>query len=224
MGEHPYQLLPPLSAEEYAALKADIAANGIRVPVDVDEAGQLLDGHHRAAIAAELGIDYPTRVVAGLTEEAKADYALAVNLTRRQLSQAQKRALIAAEIERRPDDSDRAIARRIGCDHKTVGAVRREQGGEIPHPDREPQLSYAEAEALTEKLRTGITRQDEAIIFALSNQVDPDWIVARLTTALRQAERKHAGDEKPLRFIREYVGSRIDFVLDFDAGVGGRDE
>ena len=40
----PYQLLPPLSAEEYAALKADIAARGVQVPVEVDEAGETLNG------------------------------------------------------------------------------------------------------------------------------------------------------------------------------------
>lgn len=32
-----YQVMPDLSAEEYEALKADIAANGIRVPQVSDE-------------------------------------------------------------------------------------------------------------------------------------------------------------------------------------------
>ena len=32
-----YQFLPRLSAEEYAALKADITANGVRVPIERDE-------------------------------------------------------------------------------------------------------------------------------------------------------------------------------------------
>ena len=51
----PYQLLPALSDVEYAALRDDVATNGIRVPVDVDERGRVLDGHHRQAIAAESG-------------------------------------------------------------------------------------------------------------------------------------------------------------------------
>lgn len=135
----PYQLLPPLTGDEYAALREDIAANGIRVPVDVDEDGTVLDGHHRQAIAAELGIPCPTRVVTGLTDEDKRCHALAVNLQRRTLTREQRRALILAELEHDDTRSDRAIARLLGCDHKTVGAVRAvltapRGGGEIPHP------------------------------------------------------------------------------------------
>ena len=133
MGDQPYQLLPPLSGEEYTALRADIAEHGIRVPVDVDESGTVLDGHHRAQIAAELGIPLPTRTVVGLDEEAKRDHALVVNVQRRILTREHRRSLIAQAIERRPEDSDREIGRLLGCDHKTVGAVRRELRGEIPH-------------------------------------------------------------------------------------------
>ena len=38
----PYQVLPDLTAEEYEALKADIAAHGIEVPIEVDERGNVL--------------------------------------------------------------------------------------------------------------------------------------------------------------------------------------
>ena len=34
MTSAPYQLLPPLSPEDYAALKADIIARGVLVPVE----------------------------------------------------------------------------------------------------------------------------------------------------------------------------------------------
>jgi ParB/Sulfiredoxin domain len=64
--------LPPLSNLEYQALKADIEANGVLVPVVVDEYGNVIDGFHRTEIATDLGItDYPSRVVFGLTEEQK---------------------------------------------------------------------------------------------------------------------------------------------------------
>jgi ParB-like chromosome segregation protein Spo0J len=122
----PYQVMPPLSAEEYAALHADIAEHGVRVPVDVDENGTVLDGHHRQAIAAELGVDCPTRVVAGLTDDGKRLHAFAVNLQRRTLDREQRRALIVAELRDDPLRSDRAIGRRLGVDGKTVGSVRRE--------------------------------------------------------------------------------------------------
>lgn len=91
----PYQLLPRLTDEEYEALKADIAENGVRVPIDVDENGVILDGHHRAWITADLGIDCPRRTVAGLSEEQKRTHAVAVNVHRRSLSREQRREVVA---------------------------------------------------------------------------------------------------------------------------------
>lgn len=87
MSDQPYQLLPPLTPQEYAALRADIALHGVQSPIVVDEAGAILDGHNRAAIAAELGIDCPRIVLAGLTESGKRERALALNLKRRHLGQ-----------------------------------------------------------------------------------------------------------------------------------------
>jgi ParB-like chromosome segregation protein Spo0J len=54
-----YQLLPPLSEDEYAALVADIEANGIMVPIIEDQHGTVIDGHHRKRIAEQLGISCP---------------------------------------------------------------------------------------------------------------------------------------------------------------------
>jgi ParB-like chromosome segregation protein Spo0J len=51
-----FQVLPPLSGEDYAALKSDIAVRGVLVPVEYDEEGNILDGHHRVHICAELGM------------------------------------------------------------------------------------------------------------------------------------------------------------------------
>lgn len=92
----PYQLFDPLTAEEYAALKADIAERGILVPVEVDENGVILDGHHRVRAWQELrseGImlpDYARLVRAGMTEEQKRQHARVLNLVRRHLSNEQR--------------------------------------------------------------------------------------------------------------------------------------
>ena len=42
-----YRLLPPLPPDDYEALKANIALNGIVVPVVTDEHGNILDGFAR---------------------------------------------------------------------------------------------------------------------------------------------------------------------------------
>lgn len=130
-----FQVMPPLSADEYAALRADITERGVLVPVARDQHGRILDGHHRIAIAAALGVDCPTEVHHAAGDDEARDLALTLNLARRHLTREQRRELISAEIQTRPDDSDRAIARRLSCDHKTVGSVRRELSGEIPHPE-----------------------------------------------------------------------------------------
>jgi hypothetical protein len=121
----PYQLLPPLTDDEYAALKADIQTNGVLVPVIVDQHGAIIDGHHRAKIAAELGVPCERKVREFASDEERYEFALGLNLKRRDLNREQMRQLIASECERTPAATDREIARRLGCSHRTVAAVRR---------------------------------------------------------------------------------------------------
>lgn len=116
-----YQLLPELSEEEYEALKADIAAKGIQVPIEVDEEGNVLDGYHRLRAARELGIPeeaIPKVVRAGLTEQEKREHVLRLNLLRRQLTREQKRA-IALEL-RREGWTQTRIAQLLGVAQATV--------------------------------------------------------------------------------------------------------
>lgn len=134
----PYQVMPPLSEEEHAALEADIRARGVLVPVVVDQHGNTIDGHNRAAIAHRLGITCPVQLQHVADDEHARDLAFTLNVARRHLTREQKRELVAKEITLRPGDSDRAIGRRLGCDHKTVGSVRRELSGEIPHLSLSP--------------------------------------------------------------------------------------
>jgi len=132
----PYQLLPPLSDDDRAALKASIERHGVLVPVEYDEAGNILDGHHRVDICSELGIsDWPRFVRKGMAEEEKRSYAREINISRRHMNTEQKRSVIAAQLKETPSISARALAARLGVDHKTVSAVRGRlvNGGEIPH-------------------------------------------------------------------------------------------
>lgn len=116
-----YQLFPNLTADEYEALRADIAERGVMVPVELDETGAILDGHHRAAIADKLGIGYRTIVREGWTEEAKLVHIVALNAHRRQL-RPEDRAEIVARL-RRERLSTRTIARAVGVG---VGTVHRD--------------------------------------------------------------------------------------------------
>ncbi len=125
-AENTIQPMPQLTPEQRDALRADIAANGVLVPVVKDQYGRILDGNNRAAIAAELGLDYPVTVFKVKDDRDAYDRAVSLNCARRHLSREQTRSLIASEIRRCPEDSDRAIARRVGCSPSTVGSVRAE--------------------------------------------------------------------------------------------------
>ncbi len=88
-----WQLLPPLSDEEYRALKADIAAQGVLVPLVIDEdTGEVIEGHHRLKAWTELraeGVkvpDYPKQVVRFANDDDRVAFVLAANLFRRHLS------------------------------------------------------------------------------------------------------------------------------------------
>jgi hypothetical protein len=92
---HPYALLlPPLTDDEYDALKADIAEHGILYPVIVDEDDRVLDGVHRVRIAAELGIEPPVNRHTGLDDERKLHLAVGLNMRRRHLDADRRRALV----------------------------------------------------------------------------------------------------------------------------------
>lgn len=120
-----YQVLPPLSSDDLAALKADIETRGVLVPVEYDEDGNILDGHHRVQICKELGIrKWPKVVRKGMTDAEKRTHARQLNLARRHLDQAARRKLIEQELLDRPERSNRSVAADLGVSHPTVSAVR----------------------------------------------------------------------------------------------------
>jgi ParB-like chromosome segregation protein Spo0J len=136
----PYQVMPEMAPEEFAALKADIDQRGIQVPIDVDEDGNILDGHHRHRAWQELlrNSPPPTRVISGLSESEKRSFARKNNILRRHLSRDQVRDLIAQQLKETPDWAARRIGRELGVDHKTVSAERDRlvATGEIPQLEK----------------------------------------------------------------------------------------
>ncbi len=125
----PVLKLPPLPYEQFVALRDNIAVNGVLVPILVDSNGprrKIIDGNYRKAIADELGYDCPEIVQPDLTEEEKRTLARAVNLARRQLTQEQKRGMVADQLEETPGRSNRWIGKQLGVHHATVAAVRAE--------------------------------------------------------------------------------------------------
>jgi ParB-like chromosome segregation protein Spo0J len=104
-------LMPPLTAEERTELKADIEKNGVLCDVIVTDENEVIDGHHRLALAIELGLTAaPMKVVTGLTADEKQRRAENLNLHRRHLAQEQKQAIIVRQLQADPSRSNNAIA------------------------------------------------------------------------------------------------------------------
>jgi hypothetical protein len=134
-----YQVMPSMPPDQFEALKADIAERGVLTPIDVDEDGHILDGHHRYRACTELGItDFPTVVRPGLTEEERRVFARKSNMLRRHLSRKQVRELIAEQLKDTPSWANNRIGQVLGADSKTVKAVRErlERTSEIPKLDK----------------------------------------------------------------------------------------
>jgi N6-adenosine-specific RNA methylase IME4 len=97
---HPLaNLFPLIEGEEFAALVADIRANGVHDPIDLYQ-GKILDGRnrHRAAIAAEFELE--KRHFRHYHPEIYGDplaYVISKNLSRRHLDESQ-RAMVAARL------------------------------------------------------------------------------------------------------------------------------
>ena len=120
-----YQVMPELLLDEYEELKADIAQRGVMIPIEFDELGNVLDGHHRLKICGELGIaDYPKVIRAGMTETDKRIHARKLNMARRHLNQEQRRGLIREQLIETPELSDRQIAAGLSVNNSTVSRIR----------------------------------------------------------------------------------------------------
>ena len=170
-----YQLLPPLRPEEREALRVDIAARGVLVPVEIDAAtGAILDGHHRAAIAAELGIDFPRVKRRFNTETERVEHVLKLNLLRRHLGPVAWASAFRRLVESRglrlgqgqrndrraaTSDTVAEVARELGVEPRT--ARRRLQIAHKleGHPDLAERVDHGELEA---RRAVSLVRQREA--------------------------------------------------------------
>jgi ParB-like chromosome segregation protein Spo0J len=119
-----FQLFPDMDPEAFSALKADIAARGVLVPVELDQDATVLDGHHRVRAWNELrrhGVrvpQYPRNVRQYRTDDERLATVLRLNTHRRQMGPKQRRELV--QRLRREGWSTRRIADVAGFSKSTV--------------------------------------------------------------------------------------------------------
>lgn len=90
-------LIPALSAEEYAQLEANILNEGIREPI-ITWNGYIIDGHNRFSIAQRFDVEYKTTSKHFTSEESVKEWMILNQFGRRNLSNYQ-RSVLALELE-----------------------------------------------------------------------------------------------------------------------------
>lgn len=173
---HYAELLPPLTTVEFEALKADIKANGMRHPVEVDEDGNVLDGKHRLKIDP----DAKVKVIRGLSDAEKRAYVYRCNLARRNLSVEQRNALRkemkATAFALREQDAKRytqkVVAATLGVDNTTVSLWFRKDvsnsSARIANPDARIKVAPAAQEKIVDRVAAGEKHEQVAADFGIS--------------------------------------------------------
>ena len=166
------KILPPLSIDEMAALRASINAKGVLNPVLVDEAGNVLDGHHRLKIDPNA----PTKVVPGLSTDAeKKAFVFQSNNGRRNLTPRLQRSLRrqmcqVANALRQQDPktfTQKVVAGMIGVSQACISGWFRVKGGTNintdngipPSPDARRKVPEADRSTVADRVKKGESKK-----------------------------------------------------------------
>jgi len=147
------KILPPLSDEEYEALKNSIQKEGLLIPIVVNEQNTIVDGHHRYKICKQLGISVRvvTKKFSNKLEERK--FVILSNLHRRHLSAFQKAemGMLLYKIEKEKAKVRRA--HHVGADGKASKLVAKEIGLSSSTFERALKVIREGSEVVKKKLR-----------------------------------------------------------------------
>jgi hypothetical protein len=122
---HPLaNIFPLIRGEEFDRLVDDIKAHGLREEIIVHE-GKILDGRNRYNACREAKVPLKIRYFDPTTEGDPEALVVSKNVLRRHLEIKDKKDAAAILIKVDPNMSNRAIASKVGLDHKTVSTVRK---------------------------------------------------------------------------------------------------
>jgi N6-adenosine-specific RNA methylase IME4 len=161
-----YQLLDPLRPEEYAALETDIRRRGVLIPVERDENGDLLDGHHRTEIADRLGVPCPSITRLFASEQEKREHVIKINLARRQLEAIRWGRAFALLLE------ERGIKNGQGARNDHTSATVAEVAAEVGVPERTARARVAQARKYDEVKAAAEAAPNNQAVRQLVEQMD----------------------------------------------------
>jgi hypothetical protein len=153
-------------------------------------------------------------------------YAISANVHRRQLTAEQKRDAIAKVLKARPGQSDRAIAKQVKRDHKTVGKVRKEleDVGTIPHVDTRTD-SKGRQQPATRKMTLQVNKAENPprtlnLVVSKAPTESPRSITfsqADLDIARSDLAYRYTGNIPAIRFAIKNLSKHVDIMSEKDA-------
>lgn len=202
-------LLPPLSIEEFNALKASIEADGIRIPIIVDEENNILDGYHRHKIDPQA----PRQVIKGLTEAEKLAFVYQANFIRRNLSPSQKKDARVkmkkiANALRREDpkkNTQARVAERLGVTQQAVslwwGNTTNTSSCNACTPvDARVKVNPKHKEIIVQRVESGETQAQVAADYGITQQA-----IGTIVTAERKNQTRKEDIKKAIRDLGEDI-------------------
>jgi N6-adenosine-specific RNA methylase IME4 len=184
-------MVPAMRSSEFDDLVADIRANGIKVPLEVD-GKTVLDGRHRLRAARQLRLEKVPIINAALGGDSKELYLLKAAVLRRQLTDDQ-RAMIAARWARKNPRSKGGDRR----SKRAAAETKRDDGSPVDsHPARTHAAAAVGASPAKVKQAIRLLNADQA----LAEQVHAGTIkLADATrTVARARQIKQIASAKPL--------------------------
>jgi len=129
--------MPPMPVAERRSFEADVAENGIHVPLDITRDGVIVDGHLRHGVALSLDLpEVPVRVVEPADE---VEYMYRVNLQRLHLTTGQRALMVIERDEFRAAQAAGAARKRANLRHSGVDVAT------LPHRGRSRALAADQA-------------------------------------------------------------------------------
>jgi len=120
--------LPSHTETEVEALRDDIKANGLKVPVVIDDSDTVIDGRLRVRLCDELEIDWrkTTTLESKLTDDQKAALRIRLNLLRRSTppTASQRREYVKTLLKADPNMSNATFGALCGMDASSVSRIR----------------------------------------------------------------------------------------------------
>lgn len=148
-----YDILRPLTPQEYADLKTSLKSSGQMYPIIHDQNGVIIDGHHRTRALLELGLTPKIEVVTYPDEETRWKAVFDAD-TRRQSTSADRKAA-AARLYSEHNMTMDAIAKALGVNQRqisrdlegldTMSKPPRPKGGRPKAPPKPPASKFPRA-------------------------------------------------------------------------------